>query len=99
MKSVGIRVLKNQLSKYIALVRQGETVLVTDRDQVVAEIRRPSPWHLPGGDPEWAALSRLEEEGKLVLAQERRRPAAAPPSRPPFRVDFLKVLDDVRGER
>jgi hypothetical protein len=59
MKSVGIRVLKNQLSKYIGLVQQGETILVTDRDEVVAEIRRPSPWHLPDGDPEWAFLSRL----------------------------------------
>ncbi len=42
MKSVGINVLKNQLRRYLEMVRHGEVVLVTDRDEVVAEIRLPS---------------------------------------------------------
>lgn len=41
MRSVGIKVLKNKLSEYIRIVAQGETVLVTDRDRVVAEITPP----------------------------------------------------------
>lgn len=41
MKSVGIRLLKDKLSKYLKLVRNGEVILVTDRDQVIAEIRQP----------------------------------------------------------
>lgn len=41
MRSVGIKVLKNKLSEYIRIASQGETVLVTDRDRVVAEITRP----------------------------------------------------------
>ncbi|HVT43701.1 MAG TPA: prevent-host-death protein [Thermoanaerobaculia bacterium] len=41
MRSVGIKVLKNKLSEYIRLASQGETVLVTDRDRVVAEITAP----------------------------------------------------------
>jgi antitoxin (DNA-binding transcriptional repressor) of toxin-antitoxin stability system len=36
MRSVGLKVLKNKLSEYVRLARQGETVLVMDRDQVVA---------------------------------------------------------------
>jgi len=32
--------LSNKLSRYLRLVRQGETVLITDRDEVVAEIRQ-----------------------------------------------------------
>ena len=39
MKSVGVKQLKSRLSEYLRLVRSGETVLVTDRDEVVAELR------------------------------------------------------------
>ncbi len=41
MRSVGVKVLKNRLSEYIRLVEGGETVLVTHRDRVVAEIVPP----------------------------------------------------------
>ena len=43
MKSVGIKVLKDNLSKYLRMVRDGEIVLVTDRDEVIAEIQSPHP--------------------------------------------------------
>ena len=39
MKSVGIKILNSRLSEYVRLAASGETVLVTDRDRVVAEIR------------------------------------------------------------
>src|SRR4051794_24440235 len=38
MRSVGLKVLKNKLSEYVRLAASGETVLVTDRDRVVAEL-------------------------------------------------------------
>ena len=41
MRAVGIRVLKNKLSEYVRLAERGETVLVTDRDRVVAELCPP----------------------------------------------------------
>ena len=41
MRSVGLKVLKNKLAEYVRLVAGGETVLVTDRDRVVAEIVPP----------------------------------------------------------
>lgn len=41
MRSVGVKVLKNKLSEYIRLAASGETVLVTDRDRVVAELVPP----------------------------------------------------------
>ena len=41
MRSVGLKVLKNKLSKYVRLAAAGETVLVTDRDRVVAELIPP----------------------------------------------------------
>jgi antitoxin (DNA-binding transcriptional repressor) of toxin-antitoxin stability system len=41
MRAVGLKVLKNRLSEYVRLVASGETVLVTDRDRVVAELVPP----------------------------------------------------------
>jgi len=47
MRSVGLKTLKNKLSEYVRLAAGGETVLVTDRDRVVAEIGPPSPSRSP----------------------------------------------------
>lgn len=47
MRSVGIKLLKNRLSEYIRLAAGGETVLVTDRDRVVAELGPPAPDRSP----------------------------------------------------
>jgi antitoxin (DNA-binding transcriptional repressor) of toxin-antitoxin stability system len=41
MRVVGIKVLKNRLSEYVRLAERGETILVTDRDRVVAELGPP----------------------------------------------------------
>jgi antitoxin (DNA-binding transcriptional repressor) of toxin-antitoxin stability system len=47
MRSVGLKVLKNKLSEYVRLAARGETVLVTDRDRVVAEIVPPRAGRSP----------------------------------------------------
>ena len=47
MRAVGLKTLKNKLSEYVRLAAGGETVLVTDRDRVVAEIGPPSPARSP----------------------------------------------------
>jgi prevent-host-death family protein len=39
MKAVGIKELKARLSEYIRLVKGGDTILVTERNEVVAELR------------------------------------------------------------
>jgi antitoxin (DNA-binding transcriptional repressor) of toxin-antitoxin stability system len=41
MRAVGLKTLKNKLSEYVRLASGGETVLVTDRDRVVAELVPP----------------------------------------------------------
>src|SRR5438067_2363036 len=41
MRAVGLKTLKNKLSEYVRLAAGGETVLVTDRDRVVAELVPP----------------------------------------------------------
>ena len=41
MRSVDIKALKRELGRYLRLAAEGETVLVTGRDGVVAEIGPP----------------------------------------------------------
>jgi len=41
MRAVELKTLKNKLSEYVRLAASGETVLVTDRDRVIAEIVPP----------------------------------------------------------
>lgn len=60
---VGSRELKTRLGQYLARVRRGDTITVTDRDEPVAELR-------PIGDardPAAARLARLAAGGGLTL--------------------------------
>jgi antitoxin (DNA-binding transcriptional repressor) of toxin-antitoxin stability system len=64
MRAIGLKVLKNKLSEYVRLVAGGETVLITDRDRVVAELVPPTP-----GRSEWvsdAALAEAVRQGWLT---------------------------------
>lgn len=67
MKAVGIKVLKAKLSEYIRLAKAGETILVTERDEVVAELgparRQPLPAETVDG-----RLRELAERGEVALA-------------------------------
>jgi antitoxin (DNA-binding transcriptional repressor) of toxin-antitoxin stability system len=57
MKAVGLRELKNRLSEYVRMVRNGETVLVSDRGAVVAELRPPGT-NAAASDPVTESLAR-----------------------------------------
>ena len=61
-KIVKIAELKNRLSHYLRRVQQGDSILVADRDRVIARIERvSSEGALPATDAEW--LERLERRG------------------------------------
>ncbi|EMO54037.1 type II toxin-antitoxin system Phd/YefM family antitoxin [Leptospira noguchii] len=40
MKSIGIKDLKNNLSSYLEFVKKGETIIIYDRNNPIAEIRK-----------------------------------------------------------
>ena len=63
--TVGIRELKAKLSAYLRRVKRGETVRVTDRGVVVAELRAPAkkPAREQDLSPDMAGLRRLIERG------------------------------------
>jgi hypothetical protein len=41
LKTVGVKELKNNLSAYLREVRAGSSILVTDRNDIVAELHEP----------------------------------------------------------
>lgn len=65
MKVVGIRELKNRLSEYLRIVRNGEVVLVTDHGEAVAELRPPGEVQTDSTCP--PELIRLSRRGRVVL--------------------------------
>lgn len=66
MKAVGVKILKARLSEYLRLVKNGETVLVTERDEVIAELRPAH--HQKLRSPSFReALEELADEGKVTL--------------------------------
>jgi prevent-host-death family protein len=96
MRSVGLKTLKNKLSEYVRMAAQGETVLITDRDRVVAEL---GP----------AQATRANRVADALLADAVRSglitPALMPPGPPPEapRVaplrEIVAELGQDRGER
>ncbi len=94
MRSVGLKVLKNKLSEYIRAAAAGETVLVTDRDRVVAEIGPPQPGHKAANHDEFVA--RGVREGWLTPAK---LPPGAPlPPRKPV-IAFEALMTDLERDR
>jgi len=92
MRSVGLKVLKNKLSEYVRLAARGETVLVTDRDRVVAEIVPPQPRRKLS---EEEFLAKGAREGWLTPA---RNPSREPPPRKPV-MPFDELMRDLDRDR
>jgi len=93
MRSVGIKVLKNKLSHYVRLAAAGETVLVTDRDRVVAELGPPRPWRAEMVND--AVLAEAVREGWLSPAAT---PGEDPPPRHPY-APLAEILDGLDADR
>ena len=97
MRSVGIKALNSRLSEYVRLAASGETVLVTDRDRVVAEIGPPRESRSPVLAD--VLLAKAVRKGWLrppVLPVAGEPPPSAPVA--PLR-DLLAELEDDRSER
>lgn len=101
MKAVGIKMLKNNLSKYLRDVRSGETVWVTDRDEVIAEIHKPTTPN-PGKVTRWESwLNTQERSGSLRKAIGSTPPGSlgTRPQPPRRTIDLQTILDETREER
>ena len=89
MRAVGIKVLNSRLSEYVRLAASGETILVTDRDRVVAELGPLRETRSPILAD--AFLAEAVRSGVLT-------PASAAASGPPPRPAPVASLDEVLAE-
>jgi antitoxin (DNA-binding transcriptional repressor) of toxin-antitoxin stability system len=93
MRSVGLKVLKNKLSEYVRIAAGGETVLVTDRDRVVAEIVPPQAGRSPLLAD--ALLAEAVREGWLTPAT---LAGGNPPPRKPI-MAFRDLINELQQDR
>ena len=89
--NVGVKELKNSLSKYLRAVRGGEVVQITERGKVVAEIRSRTA---RAGDDEQLLL-RLEREG--LVTRGRGKLVDEPPVKLPRGVLASRMVIEDRG--
>jgi len=99
MRAVGLRELKNRLSVYVRLVRAGESIQVTDRGQVVAELKPPEQANArPDLTPELLDMAR---RGLIRLSKRPNHPSLYR-NLPRVRLHGIttaELLDQERGER
>jgi antitoxin (DNA-binding transcriptional repressor) of toxin-antitoxin stability system len=93
MRSVGLKVLKNRLSEYIRLAAGGETVLVTDRDRVVAEIVPPQSGRSP-----LLADALLAEAGRAGWLTPATLAGGGSPPRKPI-MAFTDIMNELQQDR
>jgi antitoxin (DNA-binding transcriptional repressor) of toxin-antitoxin stability system len=95
MRAVGLKVLKSKLSEYVRLAAAGETVQITDRDRVVAEIVPARPSRKSATEDEF--IARGVREGWLTPAKDRSKGPL--PRQPVMKFeDLMKDLDQARAD-
>jgi len=67
VKTVGVKRLRARLSEYLRAVKRGDTVVVTERNHVIAELRPPP---VDGAPPEdvLETLAALAAAGEITRA-------------------------------
>lgn len=95
MRRVGVTQLKNELSRWLRLVKRGETIEVVERDVPIARISALRDAH-EDTDQE---LARLIRDGIVSPARERPDLDALRRKLIPCRSDAAAAVVDERGDR
>jgi prevent-host-death family protein len=91
MRTVGLKTLKNKLSEYVRLAAAGETVVITDRNRVVAEIVPPRR------QEHESFIERGAREGWLTPATDRSR--HPPPRKPVKGLTLEQLMSELEQDR
>jgi antitoxin (DNA-binding transcriptional repressor) of toxin-antitoxin stability system len=97
MRAVARWTLEDQLDEYLHFVQEGETILVTEQDRVIAELVPPREGRdLPAANP---ALLDAIRRGWITPPAQTGEPA--PPLPPPVAPleEILRELDEDRADR
>lgn len=95
MRSVGLKTLKNKLSEYVRLAAGGETVQVTDRNRVVAELVPPRARKTMTPEESWEEMIR---QGIITPARNPKGPMPKPTPVMTFE-ELMRDLDEARADR
>jgi prevent-host-death family protein len=92
MNHVGVRELRQNLSKYLSEVKGGETFVVTERGREVARLT-------PSG-PEDSPIARLvAERGATMPRRNLLEAAASSAGKRPVGPPSIEILEEMREER
>ena len=80
MQRVGSREFKNRMGRYLRAVRNGQTLIITDRGKAVAQVAPPTE-AAENQDSIENRLRELEAQGYIRLGKRPMRPFRAVPSR------------------
>ena len=95
MITVGVKELKNRLSQYLQYVKNGEKVVITEHNKIIAEISLPEKTKEESKMEE--KLKQLAEDGKLVLSKRNKSYAKMPDDN--NKLDWRAVYEEIRRER
>ncbi|MCL2480108.1 MAG: type II toxin-antitoxin system prevent-host-death family antitoxin [Spirochaetaceae bacterium] len=95
MITVGVKELKNQLSKYLQYVKKGEKVIITEHNKIVAEISTPTKGSSVSEVEK--KLKQLEKDGKIILSKRDESYANMPESND--RIDWKTIYTETRKEK
>jgi antitoxin (DNA-binding transcriptional repressor) of toxin-antitoxin stability system len=95
IKAVGVKVLRDNLSRYLKEVKTGTRILVLDREEVVAEIHEPSVRYPIKAGPD--AAEEMVKAGKLLRPKGKRIRCSLSPVRLP-EGSAGKIIDETRAE-
>jgi antitoxin (DNA-binding transcriptional repressor) of toxin-antitoxin stability system len=96
MRAVGLKMLKNKLSEYVRLAANGERILVTDHDRVVAELIAPETHR-----SEYVHDALLAEAVRAGIVTPPLSRSTEPPPRKPVMSteELMRQLDESRADR
>jgi antitoxin (DNA-binding transcriptional repressor) of toxin-antitoxin stability system len=98
MITVGVRDLKNQLSHYLQYVKDGERVVVTEHNRIIAEIIEPERKETDTAIEQ--KLKELQKEGRLIPAKRTHSLARKPVLTAAERgIDWETIYNEVRADR
>jgi prevent-host-death family protein len=93
MITVGVRDLKNQLSQYLQYVKNGEKVIITEHNKIIAEISIPKENFTSIEEK----LIKLSKDGDIIPAK-RKEPCVGLP-KIEEKLNWETIYNEIRAER
>jgi len=100
MISVGVRDLKNQLSRYLQYVKRGESVLITEHNRIIAEISLHQEGQKEGQKSPGIEerLENLAVSGKLQKAKRNKAMASSSHHEGENTINWVSIYQNNRSD-